>query len=101
MQKLLQNILATDMSDVKKSVRDAVLFALGIFALKFLGSLDPHSILANTPDVIRAAAWSGADAVYSAWIALLMPMLMRAVRSGDEETLQGDVGTVGTGVIAS
>lgn len=96
MRKLIKNILATDMSDVKKSVRDALLFAIGLFLLKFLGGLDPHSILANTPDVIRAAAWSGADAVYSAWLALLMPMLMRTVRSG-EETGQGEVVTVGTG----
>lgn len=87
MMKLIQNIGATDMSDVKKSVRDAVLFAVGIFALKFLSGLDPHSILANNLDTIKAAALSGADAVYSSWLALLMPMIARAVRSGETPML--------------
>lgn len=81
MKKLLKNILATDMSDVRKSVRDALLFAAGLFAVTFLGGLDPHSIQANTIESVTAAAWSGADAVYSAWLALLMPMLMRTLRS--------------------
>ncbi len=84
MQKLIENILATDMTDVKKSVRDALLFAAGLFALKFLGGLDPHSIMANSPETLRVAFWSGADAVYSSWLALLMPMLMRTIRSGEE-----------------
>lgn len=81
MKKLIRNILATDMSDVKKSVRDALLFAAGLFALTFLGGLDPHSIQANTIESVTAAAWAGADAVYSSWLALLMPMLMRTLRS--------------------
>lgn len=84
MKKLIENILATDMTDVKKSVRDALLFAAGLFTLKFLGGLDPHSIQANSLETLRLAAWSGADAVYSSWLALLMPMLMRTVRSGEE-----------------
>jgi hypothetical protein len=52
--------------------------------MKFLGALDPHSIQANSLETLRVAAWSGADAVYSSWLALLMPMLMRTVRSGEE-----------------
>jgi hypothetical protein len=51
------------MSDVRKSVRDALLFAAGLFALTFLGGLDPHSIQANTIESVTAAAWAGADAV--------------------------------------
>lgn len=82
-KKLLENIVATDAVDLRKSIRDALLFAAGLFALKFLGALDPHSIQANTSETIRVAFWAGADAVYSAWLALLMPMLMRAVRSSD------------------
>jgi hypothetical protein len=85
MKKLIRNILATDMSDVRKSVRDALLFAAGLFALTFLGGLDPHSIQANTIESVTAAAWAGADAVYSSWLALLMPMLMRTVRTGEED----------------
>lgn len=80
MFQLVQNIAGTTMYDVKKSLRDAALFAAALFALKFFGGLDPHSILANDWETIKTAALSGADAVYSAWLALLMPLLMRAVR---------------------
>lgn len=91
MNKLIENIIATDMTDVKKSLRDALLFAVGLFALKFLGGLDPHSLMANTREIIQAAAWSGVDAVYSSWLALLMPMLMRTVRSGSPDQSNKEV----------
>ena len=80
MTKLLQNILATDMSDVKKSARDAALFAAALFLTTFLGGLDAHSIFANSWSSAAQAAMNGIDAVYSAWLALCMPMLMRTVR---------------------
>lgn len=85
MGHLWQNIIATDMDDVKKSVRDAVLFAVGLFVLKFLGGLDPMHIEANTVASLEAAAMDGINAVYTSWLALLMPMLMRTVRSGSPE----------------
>lgn len=88
MRKLIRNILATDMSDVKKSARDALLFALALFALKFLDALDPNSILANNMTTLKVAFWSGADAVYSAWLALLMPLLMRSLRTGEEDAIR-------------
>jgi len=84
MMQLWQNIIATDSSDVKKSVRDAALFALGLFALKFLGGLDPHSLFANDYGTVVSAFMSGVDAVYSSWLALAMPMLYRTVRTGDD-----------------
>lgn len=84
---LLKNIVATDMQDVKKSARDAILFAFGLFALKFIGNLDPNSIQANTVETLKNGLWEGANAVYSAWIALLMPMLMRMVRTGNTDSL--------------
>lgn len=70
------------MNDVKKSARDAILFAAALFLSTFLGGLDPHSLFANSWASVGTAAMNGADAVYSAWLALLMPMLMRSVRSG-------------------
>lgn len=104
MQKLISNILATDMTDVKKSVRDALLFAAGLFALKFLGALDQHSIMANNLTTLTVAFWSGADAVYSSWLALLMPMLMRTVRTGSSEQSSKTVTAVmetGSGVVVA
>lgn len=89
MSNLWQNIIATDSTDVRKSVRDAVLFAAGLFALKFLGALDPHSIQANSLSTLNIAFWSGADAVYSSWLALLMPMLMRTLRSAPKDGEDG------------
>ena len=81
--KIIDNIMATDSNDVRKSIRDAVVFAAGLFALKFLGHLDPNSIQANTIETLKAGVWDGANAVYSSWLALLMPMLMRTLRSGE------------------
>lgn len=80
--KIINNIMATDMTDVRKSMRDALLFAVGLFALTFIGGLDQTSLFANSWEMVLAAAMAGLDAVYGAWLALLMPMLMRTVRSG-------------------
>lgn len=81
MMKLIENIKATTSIDVKKSIRDAVIFAGALFLVKFLGGLDAHSLFANDLESIKVSAMAGVDSVYSAWLALLMPMLMRAVRS--------------------
>lgn len=80
MFKLLHNIGTTSLYDVKKSIRDAVIFAAALFLVSFIGGLDQSSLFANSWESVRVAAMSGVDAVYGAWLALLMPMLMRAVR---------------------
>lgn len=85
MTKLLQNIGSTSMYDIEKSLRDSFLFAFAMFLTTFISGLDPHSVFANTSESMRTAAMNGIDAVYSSWLALLMPMLMRTLRSGKTE----------------
>ena len=81
MSKIFSNIMATDMTDMKKSTRDAVLFALGLFLTGFLPGIDTHSIFGNTMASFSNALWAGADAVYSGTFAYAMPFLMRILRS--------------------
>ncbi len=68
------------MTDVKKSIRDAALFASALFLSTFIGGLDQHSLFANSWPSVQLAAMNGIDAVYGAWLALMMPMLYRIVR---------------------